>query len=113
MKLMIALASMAASSLFAASAAAQGLTEDVFFDIENNTAVTISALFLTNSDDPDWGEDIALDYIEPGETMEVAITDNLPDCYYDLAIEFSDGDVLAYGEVNLCEIDGETLEVSQ
>ena len=112
MKFVLGLAAMAASSALALTAVAQGLTDDIFFDIENNTESTISGLYLTSSDDPEWGDDIAVDFIGPGETMEVAITDNLPDCYYDLAIEFSDGDVLVYGEVNFCELDGETLEVS-
>ena len=113
MKVLLGFAAIAASSALALTAAAQGLTEDIFFDIENNTEATISGLYLSSSDDPEWSEDIAVDFIEPGETMEVSVTDNLLACYYDLAIEFSDGDVLAYGEVNFCELDGETLEVSQ
>ena len=113
MKVLTGLTAIVVSSVFALSAMAQGLTDDVFFDIENDTEATISALYLSTSDDPNWGEDIAVDYIGPGETMEVSITDNLPDCFYDLAIEFSDGDVLAYGEVNVCELDGETIVVSQ
>jgi hypothetical protein len=111
MKFMLSLAAMAASSALALTAVAQGLTDDIFFNIANNTEATISGLYLTRSDDPKWGDDITA-YIGPGETMEVAITDNLPDCYYDLAIEFSDRHALAYGEVNVCELGGETLAVN-
>lgn len=113
MKVFAGIVALSLALATAVPAHAKGLTSDVFFDIENNTRSTIAALYLSTSDDPSWGEDIAIDYIAPGEVMEVSITDNLPDCYYDLAIEFTDGDVLAYGEVNVCELDGETLEVSE
>jgi hypothetical protein len=107
-----AVACVVATGLIGA-AFAQGLTEDIVFDIENNTGATMTALYLSTSDDPNWGYDIALDLLGPGELMEVEVADNLPDCVYDVRFEFSDGDVLEYGEVDFCALDGETIEISE
>jgi hypothetical protein len=45
--------------------------------------------------------------------MEVEISDNLPDCEYDVRFEFDDGQVVEYGEVDFCALDGETITISQ
>ena len=101
----------AALLLFATPTFADGLTEDIQFNVVNNTDATITALHISTSTDPNWGDDIAVDYIHPGATMEVSITDDLPNCEYDVRVEFSDGHTLEYGEVNLCTLNGQTVTV--
>ena len=101
----------AAAALFAAPQAFAQLTEDIAFDVVNNTDAVITALHITPPNDPSWGRDIAVDYIQPGATMEVDITDDLPGCEYDVRIEFSDGNVMEYGELNLCSINGQTVTI--
>ena len=97
--------------MFSTSVFAQGLTDDIAFDVINNTSAVITALHISTSTDPNWGDDIAVDYIQPGATMEVTITDNLPDCDYDVQVEFSDGHTQEIANVNLCTLNGQTVTV--
>ena len=47
--------------------------------------------------------------VEPGDSVEVTVDDELEDCMYDFAYSFDDGS--AYVErVDMCEINGETYE---
>ena len=90
---------------------AEGLTEDINFNVVNDTHATITAFHLSSSNDPSWGHDIAVDYIEPGATMAVEVSDDLPDCEYDARFVFSDGNTVDFGELNLCELNGQTVTV--
>ncbi len=110
MRKFLAIAAAAAMLLSATPSSAQ-LTDDITFDVINNTQSVITALHISTSDDPNWGRDIAVDYIQPGATMEVTISDNLPACEYDVRVEFSSGQALEYGEVNLCTLNGQTVTV--
>jgi hypothetical protein len=44
--------------------------------------------------------------------MSVSVTDNMPDCEYDLRLVFADGHSQDYGEVNLCTINGTSVTVN-
>jgi hypothetical protein len=101
----------AAAALAIAPVAHAQLTEDIQFSVVNNTDETITGVRLSSSRDPNWGEEINTDETGPGETMQVSITDDLPDCDYDLRLEFKSGRVLEYGQVNLCSINGQTVTV--
>lgn len=101
----------AALSMTVAPAAWAQLTEDIQFNVINNTNETIVGVRLSSSRDPNWGQEINTDDTGPGETMQVTITDDLPDCDYDLRLEFESGRVLEYGHVNLCNIDGQSVTV--
>ena len=96
---------------FATPVFAEGLTEDIQFNVVNNTSATITAFHLSTSRDPSWGDDIAIDYIEPGATMQVDVTDDMPDCEYDARFVFSDGHTVDFGEINRCELNGQTVTV--
>ena len=106
-----AIAAAAAFWAFGMPASAQ-LTDDIAFNVVNNTDQTITALYISSTDDSNWGHDIAVDYIAPGQTMEVDITDNLPGCEYDVRVDFSGGHSMQLGAVNLCEINGQTVNVT-
>ena len=90
-------------------AAASAQTEAVSFSVDNKTDKTIATIFYGQSSSDEWSDDILSGVIEPGETLEVTVDDDLSDCMYDFQYTFDDGS--DYVErVNMCEIDGETFE---
>lgn len=99
----------AAVAVLAAPALASAQTGAVSFTIENNSSATIDAILYGQSSSDDWSDNI-LDYqVEPGESVEVTIDDDLEDCMYDFYYTFDDGS--DYVErVDMCEIDGGTFQ---
>ena len=97
----------AAIAALAVPAVAQ--TGAVSFSIENNSEHTIDAILYGQSSSDEWSENILDVQVEPGDTVEVTVDDDLEDCMYDFAYSFDDGS--AYVErVDMCEINGTTYE---
>lgn len=112
MKLGFFAAGLTALSLLAVPALAQ-TTEPVVFNLRNRTQATLVTLQIGESTNPNWGEDIlGQDTLAPGETAEVTINDNLSDCAYDLRATFTDGDTLDVRNINMCEANGTTIDVT-
>lgn len=102
----VALATLAASP-------ASANTERLVFDVENATASTLTALYISRTGKRSWEEDmLELDVLRPGESVTVTIDDGLPQCEYDLLAEFKDGESLELYEVDMCDLDGEILEIT-
>ena len=109
----IAATAIAAALAFAAGVSAQ-TTEPVSFTLSNDTGQTLVALHISNTGTNDWEEDIlGVDMVGAGESVDVTIDDNLTACEYDVRADFSDGDTLDVRGVNFCELDGETLSISE
>jgi hypothetical protein len=90
-------------------AVASAETQSVSFKIENNSERVIATILYGQSSSDEWSDDILEGIIEPGDTVEVTVDDDLSDCMYDFAYTFDDGS--HYVErVNMCEIDGQTFE---
>ena len=100
-----ALAGLATAGLLLAAGAAQAEVT-LGFSIENNSSSTITNIYYGPSSSQNWSDDILEGVISPGETVEVSVTDNLPDCDYDFSYTFSDGSEYTEYHVNMCEIDG-------
>ena len=97
----------AAIAALAGPAVAQ--TGAVSFSIENNSEHTIDAILYGQSSSDEWSDNILDVQVEPGDTVEVTVDDDLEDCMYDFAYSFDDGS--AYVErVDMCEINGTTYE---
>ena len=97
----------AAVAVLAVPAAAQ--TGAVSFTIHNNSDATIDAILYGQSSSDEWSDNILDVQVEPGDSVEVTVDDDLEDCMYDFAYSFDDG--TAYVErVDMCEINGETYE---
>lgn len=110
MRMMLAAA--AAAALFLCGNA-QGQSEPIVFDLYNDTDFTITYLYISVPSTNDWEEDILGDQtVDPGETVEVTVDDELLECEYDLRADFDDGDSLVIGEYDLCELDGGTLTIN-
>lgn len=99
----------AAAAAAAIAVPAVGQTGAVSFSIENNSEHTIDAILYGQSSSDEWSDNILDVVVEPGDTVEVTVDDDLEDCMYDFAYSFDDGS--AYAErVDMCEINGTTYE---
>ena len=112
MKIGYLAAGLSALSLLAAPALAQ-TTEAVNFTLNNRTEATLVTLQISESGNNQWGEDIlGTDMVEGGGSADVTIDDGLEDCNYDIRATFTDGDTLDVRGVNLCEINGGSVDVT-
>ncbi len=112
-RFMIGAAVTAAAMAFAIGASA-GTTEPVHFTIDNATDSTMTALHLSVPSTNSWEEDIlGVDVVEGGESVDVTIDDDLEDCNYDMRADFDDGTHIDVRNVNFCELEGETIEISE
>lgn len=98
-----------AAMVMLAPAVASAQTAAVSFSIENNSDKTIISILYGQSSSDDWSDDILEGIIEPEDTVNVTVDDDLEDCMYDFFYTFDD-DTHYVERVNMCEIDGETFE---
>jgi hypothetical protein len=102
----------AAALLVSVGASAQ--SESITFDLDNATDYTLTHLYISVPSTNNWEEDIlGAQVVESGETVEVTIDDGLDGCEYDLRADFSDGDSIQVGSVDLCDSDGGTITISE
>lgn len=85
--------------------------QDRNVDVHNDTGVTLTHLYSTNSGQDDWGGDIlGSDVIGPGESVTVDFDDGSGACLFDVRARFADGDVLEQYQINVCRISDLTFE---
>jgi len=112
MKIAYVAAALAALSIAAAPAMAQ-TTEAVNFTLNNTTGNTLVTLQISESGNNSWGEDIlGVEMLAGGESADVTIDDDLADCEYDVRATFDDGSVLDERGVNMCTINGGSVDIS-
>lgn len=100
------------AALLAPAASAQ--TESIDFTLTNKTQHVLTALFISLPSTDEWEDDIfGADVLGSGESFNISIDDGLPECVYDIRADFSDGDSVQVAQVNLCELDGEELSISE
>ncbi|CAN5177953.1 hypothetical protein BH10PSE2_BH10PSE2_08290 [soil metagenome] len=110
------LAALAAAVLATAApvAAMAQTTEPVSFTLNNNTDHVLVSLYISKVSTNQWEEDIFGDgTLAAGDSVEVTIADDLPDCEYDLKASFSDGDDVIVSDENFCELDGGSIDISE
>ena len=109
----VALAAVLLSAAAPVAAMAQ-TTEPVTFTLNNQTEHVLTALYISKVSTDDWEEDIlGSDVLGAGDSMEVTIDDDLPDCKYDLKAVFEDGDEAIMGAENFCELDGGEVDIAE
>jgi hypothetical protein len=99
----------------AAPAADQGEgVPTVAFKIENGTERTLTHLYISPADAETWNRDILGDQTAPaGATIDVSIDDGVESCMYDMRAQFGDAGNLDVRGVNVCEIEGRTITISE
>jgi ABC-type glycerol-3-phosphate transport system substrate-binding protein len=109
----VALAAALLSAAAPVAAMAQ-TTEPVTFTLNNNTEHTLVSLYISKVSTNDWEEDIFGDgTLDAGDSVEVTIDDDLPDCEYDLKATFSDGDDVIVSDQDFCELDGGSIDINE
>lgn len=112
-RIVVGMAAVAAVLSFTVGAAA-AQTESLSFTLENHTGATMIALHISDVGVNNWEEDILdVDVVLPGDSVEVTIDDGLDGCEYDVRADFSDGDSIDLRDVDFCQLDGETLTISE
>jgi hypothetical protein len=71
--------------------------------VHNDTGVTLTHLYSTNSGQADWGSDIlGADVIASGESVVVDFDDGTDACLFDVKARFADGDEMQLRQINVC-----------
>ncbi len=72
-------------------------------DITNNTGVTMTRFYASNTGQNSWGPDqLGSSVLGSGRYMTINFDDGTNACYYDFKAVFADGDVLTASNVNVC-----------
>jgi len=100
--------------LFAAFVASTpALAQDLNFVLDNQSSEAVSELYVSGLAQEDWGEDILGQEVLPsGEQVTVTIFEAGDVCDYDLRIVYEGGSVIEEREIDVCNLDGNTYEVT-
>ena len=84
--------------------------QDLWFELWNDTSVTLTELYVSPSNSEYWEEDLlGAGVVFPGEGGDVMIADGLSTCSYDILGVFEDGDQLEDYGVDLCTLQSYTF----
>ena len=104
------IARITASIVVAAALAAPAMAEDVSYQLNNNSALTLMEFYTSPANTDDWGPDIlGADVIPPGGSGTVTITDGSSECTYDIMFVMEDGQELV-DTVDICQMASYTLQ---
>jgi hypothetical protein len=99
-----------AACLFAVSAAAPALAEDLIFMLDNTSSTGVNEFYASPVNVRNWEEDIlGQDVLPSGDAVRITIADGRSVCEYDLRIVFEDSEVLEDAGVNLCDTGSYTV----
>ena len=103
--------------VFAASTWTQAQTV-LDFKLVNNTGEDFYAVYLTDTDTQDWGEDILPeDIVKDGDTIDITFedVDGNSLCVWDLRLthDASEEDYIYINEIDLCEVSILTLYIDE
>ncbi len=80
------------------------------FTLVNKTGLTINEVYLSPSDDDEWGEDVmGKDVLANGEKVEITFSSGETSCNWDLKIVDEDKDDVEWTKLNLCTANEITL----
>lgn len=78
---------------------------DQDFDIINRTGYQIDSIYVSTTNDRNWGEDVmGKDALADGETVHITFPARTSACNYDLKVKYNDGDESTWSNLNLCRI---------
>ena len=74
-------------------------------EIVNNTGMTLTHFYASNSGTASWEEDIlGRDTLADGDTVQININDGTGACKFDFKAVFDNGQSLEKANINVCEI---------
>lgn len=93
----------------AASVAAVG-SGDQDFTLINKTGLSVDELYLSPSNDNEWGEDVlGVDVLEDGQKVSISFSHKESECMWDMKIVDEDEDDIIWEDINLCKASQITL----
>ena len=85
-------------------------TEDLVFELFNDTSVDLMEFYTSPANVNEWEEDVlGSEYLPSGYAVDVVIADGRSDCVYDIRGVFYDGDEVEDFEVDLCDLEAYTF----
>jgi hypothetical protein len=95
---------LAAASLLAAALAVPALADPRDFSVVNGSSVTLTHLFVSPSDEQQWGDDIlGRDVLNPSESVDVTFRGfDGSTCLYDIKVLGQQGQQGVLYKVDLC-----------
>lgn len=83
---------------------------DQDFTLVNKTGVEINSLYVSPSDQNEWGADIlGEDTLDDGESAEITFSPKTKAEFWDVKVEDKDGNSIVWKKLNLLEISKLTL----
>lgn len=80
------------------------------FTLVNKTGLTINEVYLSPTNDDEWGEDVmGKDVLANGEKVEITFSSSETECNWDLKIVDEDKDDVEWTKLNLCTANEITL----
>jgi len=80
------------------------------FTLVNKTGLTINEVYLSPTNDDEWGEDVmGKDVLNNGEKVEITFSSSETECNWDLKIVDEDKDDVEWTKLNLCTANEITL----
>lgn len=90
------------------TAAAQGKQD---FTLVNKTGLVITELYVSPSNDDEWGEDVlGRDVLEDGQKVDIQFSRGDKACKWDLKIVDEDEDDVIWEDIDLCKASEITLK---
>jgi len=94
--------------VLAATAAVSAGDQD--FTLINKTGLTVDELYLSPSNDNEWGEDVlGVDTLADGAKADIEFSRKESECMWDMKIVDEDGDAVIWEDINLCRASEITL----
>jgi hypothetical protein len=82
------------------------------FTLVNQTGVDIYMVFISPSEEDDWGEDVLkIDVLEDGVSVELKFDEEQEAELWDLKVEDEDGNAIVWKGLDLTEITSCTLQI--
>lgn len=80
------------------------------FTLVNKTGLTINEVYLSPTNDDEWGEDVmGRDVLKNGEKVDITFASSETECNWDLKIVDADDDDVEWTKLNLCTANEITL----
>ncbi len=80
------------------------------FTLVNKTGLTINEVYLSPTNDDEWGEDVmGKDVLANGEKVDITFSSSETECNWDLKIVDEDKDDVEWTKLNLCTANEITL----
>lgn len=81
------------------------------FTLVNKTGLIINELYVSPSDDDEWGEDVlGRDVLKNNERVDISFSRKEKACKWDLKIVDEDDDPIVWEDIDLCKAEEITLK---